>query len=319
MESLFKNWKCRASSLGHLLTKSVKISEVQLSRIEELKNERDTGKNKNGNSVKWTDNKKEELLKLIQIRDAKEELPDGVKTHLDNIFRSVFWGRKRQISTNKMEKGTDCEPDSLQLISDIDGVYYAENTKQFSNDYITGEPDNFQFNIKEIKSNYDLESFENADLTSLYKWQTRAYEWMCGKTDGELIYCLVNNPIKQLNQAIYYLKLKHDIIDEPTEKFIKEAQQVERNMIFDIAKWNEDYPTYEWYNTEFDFDIPKKLRVKRFHVDLFPEHIAFIKKRIGMAREYLMEKEQAELEKIKEISLDAYNKQIQIIKTRVTK
>jgi hypothetical protein len=76
---------------------------------------------------------------------------------------------------------------------------------------------------------------------------------------------------------------------------------------------------YEWYNTEFDFDIPKKLRVKRFHVDLFPEHIAFIKKRIGMAREYLMEKEQAELEKIKEISLDAYNKQIQIIKTRVTK
>ena len=67
---------------------------------------------------------------------------------------------------------------------------------------------------------------------------------MCGKTDGELIYCLVNNPIKQLNQAIYYLKLKHDIIDEPTEKFIKEAQQVERNMIFDIAKWNEDYPTY---------------------------------------------------------------------------
>jgi hypothetical protein len=319
MESLFKNWKCRASSLGHLLTKSVKISESQLSRIEELKNERDTGKNKNGNSVKWTDNKKDELLKLIQIRDAKEELPDGVKTHLDNIFRSAFWGRKRQISTNKMEKGTDCEPDSLQLISDIDGVYYAENTKQFSNDYLTGEPDNFQFNIKEIKSNYDLESFENADLTSLYKWQTRAYEWMCGKTDGELIYCLVNNPIKQLNQAIYYLKLKHDIIDEPTEKFTKEAQQVERNMIFDIAKWNEDYPIYEWYNTEFDFDIPKKLRVKRFHVDLFPEHIAFIKKRVGMAREYLMEKEQAELEKIKEISLDAYNKQIQIIKTRVTK
>lgn len=316
MESLFKNWKCRASSGGKILTKEEGITQKQLDRIEELKYERDNLKNKNGNAVKWTDTKKEELLKLIEIRDKKDELPSGVKSYLDDVFRDVFWGRKRQLSTNKMEKGTDCEPDSLQLLSDIDGVYYAENTKQFSNDYITGEPDSYQFNIKEIKSNYDLESFENAELTSLYKWQTRFYIWLCGKTDGELIYCLVNNPIKQLNQAIYYLKLKYDIIDEPTEKFTKEAQQVERNMIFDIAKWNEDYPNYEWHNTELDFDIPKELRIKRFHVDLFPEHIAFIKKRIEMAREYLIEKEQVELEKIKAISLDAYHNQIEIIKNR---
>ena len=221
--SFFTNWKSRTSSLGHLLTSAEKISSKQLERIAVLGKEKNTGKNANGNRVSFTPKKSEEFEGLKAKRDAPDVLPDGVKTHLDGIFRDVFWGRRRILSNKQMTKGTEVETDSLQLLSDLDGIYYAENKDQFSNDFLTGEPDNYQLNIKEIKSNYDLESFEKAELTSLYQSQTRGYAWLCNKQDGELIYCLVNNPLKELNQAIYYLKLKHEIIDEPTPKFIKEA------------------------------------------------------------------------------------------------
>jgi len=315
--SLFTNWKSRTSSLGKLLTNEEKISQKQLNDIEVLQKEKKLGVNANGNKVKFTENKAAKLANLIAIRDAPEVLPIGVKTHLDKIFNHVFWQRRRLLKGNQIDKGTHCETDSLQLLSDIDGVYYAENKKQFSNDYLTGEPDNYQFNIKEIKSNYDKESFDNSQLTSLYKWQIRGYCWLTNKPDGELIYCLVNNPIKELNQAIYYLKLKHDVIDAfTTEESIIEAQQIERNMIFDIKKWNKDFPSYVWHSKNFDFDIPKELRIKRFNVQLLPEHITFMIKRIKMARDYLQEKEQLELDKL---TTSNYKKQIEIIKNLLKK
>jgi len=315
--SLFKNWKQRCSSLGKLLTNEIKISDKQLQEIKNLANERDSGININGRKITFTPVKKEKLAYLISLRDAPDQLPDGAKTHLDTVFYDVFWKRRRIISNNKMEKGTDCEPDSLQLTSDIDEVYYAENKKQFENNFLTGEPDNFQTNIKEIKSNYDWESFKKASLTTIYKWQVRGYAWLLKIKDGEIIYCLVNNSIKDLEQAIYYLKNKHDIIDEPTPKFTKEAQQIERNMIFDIDKWNIDYPNYQWHNTIFEFDIPKEMRIKRFKIDLLPEHISFMEKRIEMGRKYLIEKEKEELETIKSLNIKSYHKQIQIIKERL--
>jgi len=315
--SLFTNWKSRTSSLGKLLTSEEKISQKQLNDIEVLQKEKKLGVNANGNKVKFTDNKAAKLANLIALRDAPEVLPIGVKTHLDKVFNHVFWQRRRILKGNQIEKGTQCETDSLQLLTDIDGVYYAENKKQFSNDYLTGEPDNYQLNIKEIKSNYDKESFDNSQLTSLYQWQIRGYCWLTNKPDGELIYCLVNNPIKELNQAIYYLKLKHDVIDAfTTEESIKEAQQIERNMIFDIKKWNKDFLSYVWHSTNFDFDIPKELRIKRFNVQLLPEHIIFIKKRIKMARDYLQEKEQLALDKMNPSN---YKKQIKIIKNLLKK
>lgn len=318
--SLFTNWKSRTSSLGHLLTSKEKVTKKQLEEIQILQNERDLGVNVNGNKVKFSETKITKLNHLIALRDAPDTLPDGVQTHLDGVFRHVFWGRRRALKGNQIEKGTEVETDSLQLISDLDGKYYAENKTQFSNDYLTGEPDNYQYNnITEIKSSYDLESFEKAKPTSLYTYQTIGYCWLTDKPDGELIYCLVNNPIEQLEQAIYYLKMKHNIIDTPTPEFIKEAKQVERNMIFDIEKFNDEHPSYDWYNTEFDFDIPKPLRLKRYPIEFFPEHISFIKKRIELSRKYLIEKEQLELEKIKSFSEQDYNKQIQIIQNRIKK
>lgn len=312
--SLFTYWIERASSAGHILTKGDKITEKELSEISILEGERDNGVNLNGRKVKWTETKINRLADLIKKRDKKPELPKGVKTHLDNVFRSQFDRRNRILQNKYLTKGEYCEQDSLQLLSDLDSEFYEKNEKYYENDFVCGTPDNVQLDVKDIKTNFDKDSFDKAELTSLYTWQIRVYLWLCGFTKGELVYCLVNNPYKQLDKAIYYLKENLNDLDGSSDEFLKQAQQIERNMIFDTDAWDKNHPHYQWFNTKKDFTISKIRKIKRFDVELLPEHIEFIKQRVIMCREYLMEKEKIELAILKEYSEEDYNKKIEFIK-----
>lgn len=174
-----------------------------------------------------------------------------------------------------------------------------------------------QFDVKDIKTNFDKDSFDNAELTKLYQWQVRAYLYLCGFTKGELVYCLVNNPYHQLQNKKQHLWYQLGNPDDTDKEYQTELQQLERNMIFDIEAWKQNYPNYDFENPVLDFSISKIRRIKRFDVELLPEHIAFIKKRVKMCREYLIKKEQAELEIIKNYSLDDYNAKIEYIKTKL--
>lgn len=311
--SLFTNHLFRASSGGHILTYQEKVSAKELSEISILKSERDTGLNANGNKVKWTDTKKEKYIKLTSKRDAPDILPTGVITHLDDVFRSVFDGRKRYLKNKYLDKGNICEQDSMQLASDIDGEFYEPHEKYYENDFICGTPDIVFEDVKDIKSNYDKDSFDKAELTTLYTWQVRFYLWLCGFTKGELVYCLVNGTIDDLNNQKYYLKNALGDLDGTSEEYKKQVQQLERNMIFDIEAWKKNYPFYEFENTELNFSISKIRRIKRFDIELLPEHITFIKKRVKMCREYLIEKEKTELEILKNYSIADYNSKIEYI------
>lgn len=317
--SLFTNWLERASMGGHILTYKEKISEKELNEIKNLSNEKNSGLNANGNKVKWTNNKKEKLALLIAKRDAKETLPKGVITHLDNVFRNEFDGRKRHLKNKYLDKGNICEQDSMQLLSDIDGEFYEAHEKYYENDFICGTPDIVFEDVKDIKSNYDKDSFDNAELTTLYTWQVRFYLWLCGYTKGELVYCLVNNTIDDLLNQKYYLKNSLNDLDGTSEEYKKQVQQLERNMIFDIDAWKKNYPNYEFENTELNFSISKIRRIKRFDIELLPEHITFIKKRVKMCREYLIEKEKTELEILKNYSIEDYNKKIEYINYKLNK
>ncbi len=315
-KSLFTNYKFRASQIGHILTNTEKISAKELSEIKALESERDNGINANGNKVKWTDRKAERLSALITKRDKKEELPKGAISYLEDVFRAEFDGRQRQIFNKYMTKGDLCEEDSLQLLSDIDGEFYEKNEKYYENDFVCGTPDNVQFDVKDIKTNFDQDSFDNAELTTLYTWQVRTYLWLCGFTKGELVYCLVNNPLHQLENKKQHIWYQLGTPDDTDEDYIKEIQQLERNMIFDIQAWKRNYPNYDFYNTDLNFSISKIRRVKRFDVELLPEHIALIKKRVKMCREWLIAKEQEELAKIKAYSEMDYLNKLESLKVK---
>lgn len=312
MESIFKNWKCRASSLGNIMTNLPSKDEKDKIKkeIKALENERDFGINANGNKVKWTENKAIKLADLIAKRDTKDQLPTGAKSYLDNEFRAVFWGRRRFLDNKYLQKGTISESDGLALISELDGTFYSKNEEHLENEWIQGTPDNRQGKIRDIKCSWDLESFEKSELSTIYKWQIKGYMWMDKKTKGELDYCLVNNPkyqiIKEKERVLYAMGYggQAEDVDETNPRYLEAIQQVEKNMIFNLQEFRdvkeldvssgEYIPVNKNYDldiTDWDFDIPTKLRVKRFDVELFPEDIAHIKRRVELSREYLINKE----------------------------
>lgn len=305
MQSLFENWKPRASQLGHLLTNlPEKITKEEQQLLTELLEEKETGKNANGRSTKWTDTKQKEVDKLSKKKKGIDELPTGAITKLEDIFDDIFWKRKKLIFNKYLEKGNIVEEDSLQLLSDIDGVSYWKNEEYLENEFLQGCPDNIFQKIRDTKSNYEYDTFKKAELTSLYSWQIKGYTWMAiesgheiSKT-GELCYCLVNSPAHRVESERKSLWFNMGMPDDTEERWIEAASQLERNHIFDIAKFKESFPGFDLVTPIWNFDIPKHMRVKRFDVTLEDSDIEHMKRRSKMAKDWLIEREKQELELI---------------------
>lgn len=318
METLFKDWRARCSGLGTILTNRPIINKGLLSDIEALEKEKKTGLNVNGNKVKWTDTKQEKLKGLIAKRDAPDELTQGHKTYLKTVFNDVFYRRKRVVVNKYVRKGTFNEQDSFDLLTRVDGnTFFSKNIERFSNDYIEGEPDIVYPWLIDIKSNWDKDTFDNAEVTDHYLWQVKGYIWLMLSNKvlttykGELVYCLVNcrpSDLQNEKTSIYY---RLGCPSDMDQNYIEILQQIERNMIFDIEAWKNLEETneitgevvkvnenYQWLNDSLDFDMPGAVRVKRFWITLNTRDIAFIKSRVKLARKYLMELEEEEYRKM---------------------
>lgn len=327
MKNIFKNWKPRASSISHILTclpKELTSDEKKSiqENIDSLLKEKNDGINSNGRKVKWTETKEKDLEKLNNTLKGEDKLPSSAITHLEDIFRVIFYKRIRVLTNKYLDKGKICEQDAIALISETDGVFYVKNKERFYNQYSEGEPDILKNGIvQDTKCNYDLKSFDEAELISDYEYQLKDYCWLTGAKKGLLRYCLVNNPLTQILQAkksyLYSIASNfnwHDVVYH-TEKNvceillelgyekdgeeIRDIQQIERNMIFDIEAFIKENPTYIFENEELDFSIPAKRRVKTFEVTLTEQDKKNIIRRVKMCRKFLIEKEKNELKLLK--------------------
>ncbi len=306
---IFPTWRARCSSLGKLMT-NLPTEEEALkiaTEIKELTNERDYGINANGNKVRWTENKDNRLALLLEKKTKGDELPTGAITYLEEEFRDKFWGRKRFLDNKYLKKGTICEEDALDLVSQRDNFFYRKNDEHLSNGFIQGTPDNLQKITKDTKTNWDMESFEKAELITLYKDQLKGYMWLAHsydlpeletKTEAELVYCLVNAPLHLLQDEKRRIYFAMNQPDEEDEEYIEKMIQLERNMIFDIEKFKQEYPNYDFYSPILDFSIPAHLRIKSFKVNLNEEDIKHMTRRVTMARNWLIEKEKETLQQI---------------------
>lgn len=303
-ELIFNKWLCRCSQLGKLMTNlpTEQAKEKLTSQIKTLESERDSGVNENGNKVKWTTKKETDLatLKSRLKKEEDDELPSGAISFLEEEFRRVYWGRQRSVSNKYLTKGTIAEEDALELLSVIDGTNYWKNEEFLQNKFICGTPDNRQIKVKDTKCSWDLKSFDEAELTTLYEWQLKAYMWLEHtstnteletKTEAELCYCLVNAPIDLIDKERKTLFYNMNLPDEDNDEWIEACQQLERNMIFDVPAFRKPYPHYDFYNQSLDFSIPEHMRVKRFEVSLDSTDVKNITRRVTLARNWLIEKE----------------------------
>lgn len=219
------------------------------------------------------------LLVQPQAKAAKEsgELSETGKAYLIKLYIEHKYGRVKDIYSKYLDKGKSAEDDSIVLLSEFDGKEYKKNEEKIFNEYICGTPDLFlgesihnADEIIDIKTSWDLESyFANLSkpVNPMYVAQLQCYMALSGAHTAWIAYCLVSTPFGLVESEKKNLLYKMNVISEISPEYVRAAQQLENNMVFD--------------------DIPVSERVLKFKVDRDEEMIAEIYRKVGKARDFL--------------------------------
>ncbi len=143
--------------------------------------------------------------KLMTEPRSKSEGPlsQGAKTAVRDIAAQHILGVDFETSSREMEKGTECEPDSIALLNRVRGLALMKNTERRSDDHLTGECDLFDAAGREgydIKTAWSAATFPiladdiGGSQRALYEWQCRAYMALWDAPRWHVAYALVNTP-----------------------------------------------------------------------------------------------------------------------------
>lgn len=235
----FTDYKFRCSSLGKLMTG---VKPNLTTKQEELL---DTllAKQRGGNI---TEKQTVTLGQLLEKKNQKPTLSQTVKTYLEQLHKEEVFGKREQIRSKYLDKGVQVEEQSITLYSDVTDTLFIKNKERRSNDFITGEPDNTQGKIRDIKSSWSLSTFPMHDSSLSnddYWWQLQGYMELWNMDDSELIYCLVDTPEELIQDELRRTSWKLGFLELPDEL----EKEIRFNMTFS--------------------DVPKELRCKVFKVE----------------------------------------------------
>ena len=165
------------------------------------------------------------------------ELSASAKEHLYKVYIEQYWGRKRQLSNKQVRKGLICEPQSIQLISLLDGVLYEKNEVTESNDYIVGTADIVtETHIQDVKSSYDAETFIPMllePLEKMYEIQMQGYLWLYNKPEALVRRCLISTPQEIVEEEKYYLLKSMNVATEENPEYKRRSAELEHNLTFE--------------------------------------------------------------------------------------
>ena len=204
---------------------------------------------------------------LTEPRSKSEVLSQTAKSYIEDLFNELEFGYRKEFSSRYTDKGLEMEDEAIQFASEqFDWEFVVKNTERFTNDYITGEPDiNTDSLLADIKCSWSLDTYPmfEADLKNKdYYWQLQGYMWLTGKTEAELVYCLMNTPLQIVEDEVRRAHWKAGLIDEDID--LRHEVQTKHN---------------------YD-NIPSKLRVKRYIVERDDKAIEKIIEKVEIAREY---------------------------------
>lgn len=140
-------------------------------------------------------------LKLAMTDGKGSALSETAKKLIQDEVRNEYFGVRERISNKAMQKGIDCEQQSIDLLNNVEfrlSKPYKKNTERRSNEWITGECDIYDPDtklIRDIKTSWSLATFPlfatNADD---YEWQMRGYMMLWDCEAASVDYCLVDTP-----------------------------------------------------------------------------------------------------------------------------
>jgi hypothetical protein len=188
--------------------------------------------------MKW---RASQIGKLMTTSRSKTDaLSQTAKSYINQIAKENFYGYSTELSSKYLDKGTNQELESINLLNSVRFTDHKKNTLRLENDFITGECDIItNESIIDIKTSWSLDTFpelpEDIDAKE-YEWQGRAYMMLYNRFEFELVYCLVstwdeflsewdNKMIHKVDHIEPHLRITSVMFERDLEI---EAQMIER-------------------------------------------------------------------------------------------
>ncbi|MDM0024116.1 hypothetical protein [Variovorax saccharolyticus] len=140
---------------------------------------------------------------MTEPKSLKEgPLSVGAKTYIRELAAQEIFGVDFVVSSKAMEKGIQCEQDSIDLFNRVRGLSLVKNSERRSNEFLTGECDLFNLRARrghDIKTSWSVATFPISTVDcedKLYDWQMRGYMALWDAAEWEVNYCLVDTPDK---------------------------------------------------------------------------------------------------------------------------
>jgi hypothetical protein len=203
---------------------------------------------------------------LLSKKLAKPTLSATTKTYLEQLHKEVIFNRRNEIRSKYLDKGIQVEEQAITLYSEVTDTLFIKNKERRKNAFITGEADNVQGKIRDIKSSWDLSTFpmhETKIKNPDYYWQLQGYQELWNLDESELIYCLVDTPDMLIDDEKRKTSWKLGFLDLPDDL----DKEITESMKF--------------------ADIPKELRCKVFNLDRDKDAMRQLENQILLCREYL--------------------------------
>ncbi len=168
---------------------------------------------------------------------------------LIKIYSLLKYGRKKDVVTNKMDKGILGEEESITLFSRVEKKMFYKNQEQLENEWFCGHPDIFAGdhiqNAKEvwdIKSRWELETFmpklmEEADKGEDY--QLQCYFSLTGAKSGGIANTLIDCPMEILLDEKRRLLYSMNVATDENPEYKEAAAELERLLTFPDIDYRE--------------------------------------------------------------------------------
>lgn len=198
----------------------------------------------NWNTIRFRASSWGSLLTEPVTKAAKEagELSVTCQKELIKIYNRVVYGRVKDITTKQMDKGILAEPESIKLLSLVEGELFFKNDEKMENEWFTGHPDlilnkeDGTLEVWDIKTSWEMDSFmpkliEEPDKG--YIAQLNCYYSLLGGQGGAIAYCLTSAPQSILEAEKRKLLFSMNVATEFSPEYVLAAQELEKLMVFE--------------------------------------------------------------------------------------
>lgn len=143
--------------------------------------------------------------KLMTEPRSKSEGPlsQGARSAIRDIAAQHILAIDFEISGKELEKGIECEGESIALLNRVRGLALAKNTDKRVRGLLSGECDLYDASRRDgydLKTAWSAASFPilpediGGSQRALYEWQARAYMALWDADRWHIAYALVNTP-----------------------------------------------------------------------------------------------------------------------------